>query len=163
MQPRTVAAPSVFRVLQDTPACAAAGWRRSYRAVRVLLLALAAALMLGACASVESVKQAKGQGVKRTFRYGGDAVFQAMLTVGARRKLELVEQDRPAGVIVFASSASLTSLGERIAVFITRANDRSTALEVVSKPVGGAVTFPPDWPGILYGDLEHELALQKLK
>ena len=133
------------------------------RYARALLLTLAVALLFGGCASVESVKQAKGQGVKRTFRYSGDAVFQAMLTVGARRMLELVEQDRAAGLIVFSSGASLGSLGERIAVFVTRANERSTALEVVSKPIGGVVTFPPDWPGILYGDLEHELALQKLK
>lgn len=74
-----------------------------------------------------------------------------------------MEHDRAAGFIVFSSGASLTSLGERIAVFLTRASDRSTAVEVVSKPVGGAVTFPPDWATILYGDLEHELALQKLK
>ena len=121
--------------------------RPFFRGARALLMALAAVLAIGACASVESVKEAKGQGVKRTFRYSGDAVFQAMLTIGARRKLELVEQDR----------------GERIAVFITRASERSTALEIVSKPVGGAVTFPPDWAGILYGDLEHELALQKPK
>jgi len=133
------------------------------RTIRALLAALAGALVLGACASPESVKQAQGQGVKRTFRYSGDAVFQALLTVGTRRKLEFVEQNRAGGVIVFSSGASLTSLGERIAVFITRASDRSTAVEIVSKPVGGAVTFPPDWPGILYGDLEHELAVQKLK
>lgn len=161
MRSQTVTAAFLSRVLQD--AHAPSGWRGASGAVRAVLLALVAALALGGCASVDSVKEAKGQGVKRTFRYSGDAVFQAVLTVGARRKLELVEQDRAAGIIVFASGASLTSLGERIAVFITRASERSTALEVVSKPVGGAVTFPPDWPGILYGDLEHELALLKLK
>lgn len=161
---RSQTAPCFCPVPQDTPAGTPArrfhapGFPRG-----LLLLALAAALALGACASVESVKEAKGHGVKRTFRYSGDAVFQALLTIGARRKLELVEQDRAAGIIVFSSGASLTSLGERIAVFITRASGRSTALEVVSQPMGGALTFPPDWPAILYGDLEHELALQKLK
>ena len=133
-----------------------------YRA-RGFLLALAAALALGGCASVESVKQAKGQGVKRIFRHSADVVFQAVLVVAATRKLELVEQDRAAGLIVLSGGASLTSLGERIAVFVSRASERSTAVEIVSKPVGGAVTFPPDWPGILYGDIEVELAAQKLK
>jgi len=130
---------------------------------RILVLAFAAALALGACASPESVKQAKGHGVKRNFRHPGDAVYQAVLTVAAKRKLELVEQDRAKGLIVYTSGASLTSLGERIAVFVTRASERSTAVEIVSKPVGGAVTFPPDWPKILFGDIEVELASQKLK
>ena len=130
---------------------------------RGLMLALAAAVALAGCASVESVKQAKGQGVKRTFRQPSDAVFQAALAAATKRKLALVEQDRAGGLIVLSSGASLTSLGERIAVFITRSSERSTVVEVVSKPVGGAVTFPPDWPGILFGDIEGELAAQKLK
>jgi hypothetical protein len=128
-----------------------------------LMLALVTVVALGGCASVDSVKQSRGHGVKRTFRQPVDAVFQAVLTVAKGRKLEVVEQDRAAGIIVFSSGASLTSLGERIAVFVTRASERSTGVEIVSKPVGGVVTFPPDWPGILYGDIEAELAAQKLK
>ena len=69
-----------------------------------------------------------------------------------------MEQDPAAGRIVASSGASWTSLGERIAVFVTRASDRSTAVEIVSKPVGGAITFPPDWPSLLFGDIESELA-----
>lgn len=130
---------------------------------KVLMLALAAVIALGGCASTESVKQAKGKGIKRTYRQPADAVFQAVLAAAPKRKLELVEQDRAAGLIVLSSGTSLTSIGERIAVFITRAGERSTAVEIVSKPVGGVVTFPPDWPSLLFGDIEVELAALKLK
>lgn len=124
---------------------------------------LCAAIVLAGCASVESVKDARGQGVKRTFRQPYEAVYEAVLNAATRRKLELVEQDRAAGSVVLSGPASWTSLGERIAVFVTRGNEKSTGVEVVSKPVGGALTFPPDWPAILFGDIEQELTPRRPK
>jgi hypothetical protein len=121
------------------------------------LSALCAAIILAGCVSVDSVKDAKGQGVKRTFRQPYDAVYEAVLNAAAKRKLELVEQDKAAGRVVLSGPASWTSLGERIAVFVTRGSDKATTVEVVSKPVGGALTFPPDWPALLFGDIEQEL------
>ena len=118
-----------------------------------------AALIVGAgCATADSVKDAKGQGVKRTFRQPYDLVYQAAVNAATKRKLEFVEQDRAGGRLVLSNSASWTSLGERIAMFVTRTSDRATVVEVVSRPVGGAITFPPDWPGLLFGDIEQELA-----
>ncbi len=125
---------------------------------RLAVLACAALVFGSGCASVESVKEARGQGIKRTFRYPYDPVFQAVLSAAARRRLELVEQDAAAGRVVLSGGASWTSLGERIAVFVTRTGGRSTRVEVVSRPVGGVVTFPPDWPALLFGDIEAELA-----
>ena len=88
--------------------------------MRKWLCVLCAAIVLAGCASVESVKDARGQGVKRAFRQPYEAVYQAVLNAAAKRKLELVEQDRAAGRVVLSGPASLTSLGERIAVFVTR-------------------------------------------
>ena len=131
--------------------------------MRKWALAWCAAMALAACASVESVKQAQGQGVKRTFRQPYEAVYQAALHAAGTRKLELIEQDRAAGRLVLSGGASWTSLGERIAVFITRVSDRATGVEVVSRAVGGAVTFPPDWPAILFGEIDRELAASRPK
>jgi uncharacterized protein YceK len=125
--------------------------------MKALVLALCAALALGGCATVDSVKEAKGQGLKRTFRQPYELVFQATLTAATKRKLEVVEQDRASGRIVLASGASWTSLGERIAVFIGRSGERLTSVEVVSRPRLAAITFPPDWPVLLFGDIEQEL------
>lgn len=126
-----------------------------------LLLALGA--LTAACATVDSVKDARGQGVKRTFRQPYDAVFDAALAAAAQRKLELVGQQRGEGRILLSSHPSLGSMGgERIAVFVTRVNDSSTTVEVVAKPVVAAVSFPPDWPAVIFGDIEYELAKRRM-
>ena len=131
--------------------------------MRTWLCAWCAAIVLAGCASADSVKDAQGQGVKRTFRQPYEAVYQAVLNAAARRKLELLEQDRAAGRLVLSGAASLTSFGERIAVFVMRGNERSTTVEIVSKPVGGVLTFPPDWPALLFGDIEQELTPRRPK
>jgi hypothetical protein len=122
------------------------------------LLAVACAALLIGCASVETVKEAKGMGVKRTFRQPYDIVYQSVLNSATKRKLELIEQNRATGSVVLSSGPSWTSLGERIAVFVSRISGRSTTVEIVSRPVLSGVTLPPDWPALLYGDIEHELA-----
>lgn len=125
--------------------------------MRAIWIVASALTALVACASVESVGEGQGQGVKRTFRHPYDAVYQAALASAARRKLEVVEQDQAAGRLVLSAAGGWTSLGERIAVFVTRGGDRSTEVEVVAKPVGGLLTFPPDWPARLFGDIDVEL------
>lgn len=124
-----------------------------------LALALACAALLAAgCASVDTLKGARGQGVKRTYRQSYEVVYQTVLITASRRKLEIVEQDRPGGSMLLANGASWTSLGERIAVFVMRSGDRATTVEIVSRPVLSGITFPPDWAGLLFGDIEQELA-----
>jgi hypothetical protein len=125
------------------------------------LVAVACAALLIGCASMETVKAAKGQGIKRTFRQPYDIVFQSVLNSAIKRKLELIEQNRATGSVLLSSGASWTSLGERIAVFVSRNGARSTTVEIVSRPVLSGITLPPDWPGLLYGDIEHELAAVK--
>lgn len=129
--------------------------------MRRLFGAIIVLLMIAGCASVETVRDAKGQGAKRTFRHHYDAVYQATVNAASRRKLEFVEQNRATGRILLSSGASWASLGEHIAVFVSRTGDRATTVEVVSKPVLATVTFPPDWPALLFGDIEQELATVK--
>ena len=125
-------------------------------------LALAAGLLIvAACTSVETVRQTQGEGVKRTFRHSYAVVYQAALDSATRRKLEVVEQDRGSGRIVLTSGASWTSFGERIAIFVSRTTARLTTVEIVSKPIVPAVTFPRDWPPLLFGDIEQEVALAR--
>jgi len=121
-----------------------------------------AALLAAGCATVDSVKDARGQGIKRTYRHSYEVVYQAALVTASRRKLEVVEQNQPGGSMLLASGASWTSLGERIAVFIMRTGDRATTVEIVSRAVLPGVSFPPDWAGLLFGDIEQELAALKM-
>ena len=118
---------------------------------------------LAACASIDSVKDARGKGVKRTFKQPYDEVYAATLAAAARKKLELVSATRATGAILLSNGASLGSLGERIAVFVSRLGERVTSVEVVSRPVVSTLSFPPDWPILLFGEIEEELAARRLR
>jgi len=135
---------------------------RRATAVRCLAAVLAVCLAAG-CASADSLKQARGEGVKRTFRQPYDKVFAAAMSAADERKLAVVESKRKDGVILLTSGASLSSLGgERIAVFVARLDDVETSVEVVVRPVVPGVSFPPDWPDLLFGEIEENLAEQRL-
>lgn len=118
---------------------------------------------LAGCTTIDSVKDARGQGVKRIFYQSYDEVFAATLNAAARRNLEVVSSQRESGTLLLAHGAALGSLGERIAVFVTRVNDRTVSVEVVARPVLATLGFPPDWPGLLFADIDEELAVRRLK
>lgn len=131
------------------------------RFLRRLAMVLPGGAALVACASIDSVKDARGKGVKRTFRRAYDDVYAAALTAAARRKLEIVSAARDTGAILLTNGPSLGSLGERIAIFVNRVNDKVTSVEVVSRPVVSTVSFPPDWPGLLFGEIEEDLTARR--
>lgn len=122
------------------------------------MLACAALVAAAGCATVDSVKEARGQGIKRTYRQPYELVYQAALKAASGRKLQFVEQDAAAGRLVLSHGATWGSLGERIAVFVTRLGERSTSVEIVARAVFTPLNFPPDWPALLFGDIEAELA-----
>jgi hypothetical protein len=122
---------------------------------RRLLAGLAAMLIAGCAATDSAVKNARGQGFKRTYRQPYDRVYAALLAVIAERKLTIVEQDPAQGLLVLHSPGTVAS--ERIGVFLTANNERSTTVEVVAKAVVSS-TLAPDWAARLHGDLEQALA-----
>jgi hypothetical protein len=122
---------------------------------RRALLAGLAALLAAGCATDSAVKNARGQGLKRTYRQPYDRVYAALLAVIAERKLTIVEQDTAQGLLVLHSPGTVAS--ERIGVFLTANNERSTTVEVVAKAVVSS-TLAPDWAARLHGDLEQALA-----
>ena len=130
-----------------------------------LLHALAAAGMVSlvACTTMDNVKDARGKGVKRTYKQPYDEVFGAAMHAATKKKLEIVSSVRDSGTILLSNGASLGSLGERIAIFVSRVSERSTSVEVVARPVVSTVSFPPDWPSLLFGEIEEELTARRLK
>ncbi|HUO44962.1 MAG TPA: hypothetical protein VMT94_08665 [Burkholderiales bacterium] len=119
--------------------------------------------LLAGCASFDSVRQEHGQGVKRIFKQPYDPVFAAVLKAAGRRKLEIVSSSPDSGTVLLSGKASLSSPGgERIAVFVSRVNGGATGVEVVARPVVPTVSFPPDWPELLFGEVEEILAEQRL-
>ena len=122
-----------------------------------MLLACASALLLGACASTETVKESQGQGVTRVYPAAYEPVFSATLAAAKAKELDVVESDKAGGRIVLSHGVTLMSWGERIAVFVKPAGAGSTQVEVVSKPVMSPLNFPPDWQKILLDQIDVEL------
>ena len=123
-------------------------------ALFAVVLGLAAAVT--GCASTETVKSARGEGLKRTYRFGYDAVYDAALAAVRGRKLVVSGASRESGEILASSNASFGTLGEHVAVFVSRQGAQVTLVEVVSKPVMRG-TFPPDWQYLLQSDIEAAL------
>ena len=126
----------------------------------VLLVALAALLASG-CATTQTVKEAKGQGVSRVYHHGYSTVYRATLSAAKTKELEVAENDRKARRLVLTQGVSWKGLGEKVAVFITPMTRTRTKVEVVSKPVLAPLNFQPDWQQALLDQIDAGLAAKK--
>lgn len=113
------------------------------------------------CASIETVKEARGQGVGRAYQAAYEPVYSATLEAAKSKNLEIVESDRITGRLILSHGMTLWSWGERIAVFIKPKDSTSTEVEIVSKPVLSPLNFPPDWQKILLDQIDVELRPKK--
>lgn len=130
--------------------------------MKVLVFAICSvSLFVAGCASTETVKEAQGQGVSRSYPYAYARVFDAVEAAAKAKELEVVESDKGSGRIVLSHGVTLWSWGERIAVFVKPGTGPGTAVEIVSKPVMSPLNFPPDWPQILFKQLDVELQVGK--
>ncbi len=119
------------------------------------------ALLVGGCASMQTVKEAKGQGVSRLYQYSYDDVFDATLAAAKSKQLEVVESDKPGGRLLLSHGITWWSWGERIAVFLKAMTPKTTEVEIVSKPILSPLNFPPDWQQILLEQIDVELRARK--
>jgi hypothetical protein len=119
------------------------------------------ALLLGGCASTETVRDARGQGSVRTYQHAYDPVFNAALAAAKAKELEVVESDRSGGRLMLSHGVTLWSWGERIAIFFKSVSPKATDVEIVSKPVLSPLNFPPDWEKILHDQIDAELRARK--
>ena len=126
--------------------------------MRALGLLLVLALLPG-CASTDIVRDARGEGVTRTYAHPYDRAYDAVLSAARKKELEIVESDKAKGRILLSHGVTALSWGERIAVFLKpAAGGGRTDVEIVSKPVMSPLNFPPDWPKLLFEQIDAELA-----
>jgi hypothetical protein len=114
-------------------------------------------VFIGGCASTETVKEAKGQGVSRIYQEAYGPVYNATLAAAKSKNLDVVESDKTTGRIILSHGVTLWSWGEKIAVFVQKKGTTTTQVEVVSKPVLSPLNFPPDWQKILLDQIDVEL------
>lgn len=128
------------------------------RSISILYLFLG---IMAGCATTETVKEARGQGVARAYQAAYEPVFNATLAAARAKNLEVVESDKKTGRLVLAHGVTLWSWGERIAIFIESKGSTRTEVEIVSKPVLSPLNFPPNWQQILLDQIDVELRVKK--
>ncbi len=128
--------------------------------MRGILVTVFALWFLGACATTETVQQAKGTGEKRTFNVDYESVYEATLSAASKQGLTVTSADKSSGQILLSHGVTPWSWGERIAVFVTKLSDNQTQVEIISKPVMAPLNFPPDWASKLFDAIDAELKPQ---
>ena len=131
-----------------------------YMKVSIAMVCFLAVLVSG-CASTETVKKSKGEGVSRIYKYGYAPVLEAVLAAAKNKELEVTEKDGSGGRLLFSHGVTMLSWGERIAVFLKPVTANKTEVEVVSKAVLSPLNFPPDWQKILHEQIAVELRAVK--
>jgi len=121
------------------------------------------ALLVGGCASTETIREAQGQGVSRIYHHPYKTVYDAALAAAKAKELEVVENDDKdkVGRLVLSHGITWKGLGEKIAVFITPVTRARTKVEIVSKPVLAPLNFQPDWQQVLLDQIDAELRAGK--
>jgi hypothetical protein len=129
--------------------------------LRRLLVVLSVMFLAAGCATSDSVRSTRGEGIKRLFPYTMDVVHGAVLSAAKSRDLAVVESDGKTGQYVFSSGPSWRSFGERIAVFSRSLSPRLTEVEVVSKPVLSPLNFPRNWELALLDEIDASLTASR--
>ena len=118
-------------------------------------------VLTGACATTNTVKQARGEGSKRLFSQDLKSVRAAVAGAAKSRGLDVVENNDDG--FVLSAGLSWRSFGERVAVFVRAISPRLTEVEVVSRPLLGPMNFPRDWEHAMLDSVDRSLRGEKEK
>lgn len=139
--------------------------------VRVFFLVIL--FLVSSCASVEQVKEKRGNGVTRQHNYPYREVYVACLNSLHSLSIIIVEKDRETGVIVgrrgpspatritspFAYGMPLLfgTSGELVGVYVSPIDDANTNVEVVSLKISKMSLFSKDWTYKIHLKIDEHL------
>lgn len=110
----------------------------------VACLASAMTIVAG-CASVGDAKSEKGSGSTVVYSASFDDIWKEIPRILSELQLKPVSDNPGSGEILAETGLSWLSWGERIAVFVSRADGGKTRVEVVSKRAVGINVTATDW------------------
>jgi hypothetical protein len=112
---------------------------RDYWIVLVLFAPLA-------CASVETVKEGRGNGAKRVYSGGCEIHWKKSVNAVRNLGLEILDLDKTRLEIIAKTSASAFSWGERVGVWLYPSQDgKACKVEVYSRRVGALNATGENW------------------
>lgn|SRR3989338_4731716 len=123
---------------------------------KIIALLVIAFILLG-CATVNTVKGAKGTGTVEEFNYPYDKVYEATIDALKELSIEIVEKNKVSGEIIGKRTASNVSFGERMAVFISALSPQRSKVEIISKTYLATNIFAKDWTQSIFSRIRENL------
>lgn len=120
-------------------------------------------LFISGCATLQTVKNSRGLGVKRIYNYSYEDVYKAVLIGVSQPGIEIVEQNKEKGYLYASRGMTAFSWGERIAIFLSKIDKKKTEVEIVCKRVVSTNIFARDWTDNIFNAIEKELQRAEYK
>ncbi len=112
----------------------------------ILNLMLCALLALAAgCATVDTAKAERGQGVSQTYDAPFDKVWDAVPSALSSLGINIVNANRADNTVLAEKGVSAFSWGEKVALFVTPVDEQRSKVEVISKRAMATNITATDW------------------
>ena len=121
--------------------------------------ALAVMLFCGGCSTLGDARTARGSGTTRTYPVSPESVWAVLPLVLNNLDLSIAGDYRADGYILAERGATMTSWGERVAVFVEPVPPSGSAVEVVSKRAVSVNVTAADWEPRVHRGLADALGL----
>jgi len=116
-----------------------------------------AIVMLTACASVDTLRSAQGSGQKRTYGVSYERAWNLIPYAISDTGGKVKDRNFQSGYVIAEYGISLTSLGERVALFCERKGASEVEIEVVSKQGFSLGLSATDWTAKIFASLDRHL------
>ncbi len=114
-------------------------------------------MSISACASTQTIRDAKGSGESRIFSNSYEEVFDAALEAMRDQAIEILEKNQATGTILGKKGIGYTTYGERVGVYVYKIDDTHTKVEVISKKVLATTLFAKDWTDSIFYSISQNL------
>lgn len=112
-------------------------------------------LIASGCSTLQDARQAKGQGTTKVYSAPIDKTWATVRLAMAQIGLQLAGENKVEGYILGQNGMSLFSMGENVAIFISKSKEENkTKVEVISKRAVATNIFAPNWETKLFEALD---------
>jgi len=125
--------------------------------MKKLICLLALTVLVSGCATMQTTIASRGKGIKRQYEYGYNDVYKAMLKSVYKQGAKIEEQSMDEGYLYASHGMTLWSWGERTAIFVTKIDNNTTEVEIVSRKVVSPLNFAPDWANKIFMGIDASL------
>ena len=114
-------------------------------------------VMLSGCASVDALRSAQGSGEKRTYGVSYERAWNLIPYAVSDTGGKVKDRNFQSGYVIAEYGISLTSLGERVALFCQRKSANEVEIEVVANQGFSLNLSATNWTAKIFASLDRQL------